>query len=250
MITNKNGWPLLLHPGYAFPHADYTMQLREVCHTLLYPELINSNYSLTDEEIIEGARKKIFNFDYSFYTEEDENNPDIKVPITRKELETRIIEHFYMDEIGQETYAYWHHELKNWMVVNMPRFFSLFKTIPFQDQENPTWNTDAYEETNTKQNQSSKAEGQDKVIGLSSDTPQGRLDLENTNYVNGINETLTIPGTTNTSEAGGNTTLHRYGNIGVQTLADVLEGSRNAIITVENQLFSEMEDYGLFMLLF
>ena len=250
MITNKNGWPLLLQPGYAFPHADYTMQLREVCHTLAYPELINSNYTMTDDEIIEIARKKLFDFDYPFYTKEDEENPDIKVVITRAELERRIINHFYMDEIGQETYAYFHHELKNWFQVNMGRYYSLFKTIPFQDQDNPTWNTEVFEEVNTTQNQSSKAEGKDKVIGLSSDTPQGRLDLENTNYVNGINETLTIPGTTNTSEAGGNTSTHRYGNIGVQTMAEVLQGSRDAIITIENQLFSELEDYGLFMLIF
>ena len=32
--------------------------------------------------------------------------------VSKKDLETGILNNFFFDEIGQETYAYWHRELK------------------------------------------------------------------------------------------------------------------------------------------
>lgn len=220
------------------------MMLSKVCDALTNVERLQSNYELSRDEIIEIARKKIFDFDYEFYSDTDEEEEK------KKALETGIIHHFFFDEIGQETYEYWHFELRHWMIVNMPRYYSLFKTIPFQDQENPTWNTSYDEEYTRGTTGKSKASGKDKATNLTSTTPQGRIDLESTGYVDSIAQSISEPNSQTDSEGTETYKFHRSGNIGVQTLAQVLQGSRDAIITIETSLYYEMMDYGLFYQLF
>lgn len=220
------------------------MMLSKVCDGLTNVERLQSNYELSRDEIIEIARKKIFDFDYEFFNDTDEEEEK------KKALETGIIHHFFFDEIGQETYEYWHFELRHWMIVNMPRYYSLFKTIPFQDQENPTWNTSYDEEYTRGTTGRSKASGKDKATNLTSATPQGRIDLESTGYVDSIAQSISEPNSQTDSEGTETYKFHRAGNIGVQTLAQVLQGSRDAIITIETSLYYEMMDYGLFYQLF
>lgn len=224
--------------------SKYTMMLSKVCDGLTNMERLQSNYELSRDEIIEIARKKIFDFDYEFYSDTDEEEEK------KKALETGIIHHFFFDEIGQETYEYWHFELRHWMIVNMPRYYSLFKTIPFQDQENPTWNTSYDEEYTRGTTGRSKASGKDKATNLTSATPQGRVDLESTGYVDSIAQSISEPNSQTDSEGTETYKFHRAGNIGVQTLAEVLQGSRDAIITLETSLYDEMMGYGLFYQLF
>lgn len=224
--------------------SKYTMLLSKVCDVLTNVERLQSNYELSRDEIIEIARKKIFDFDYEFYSDTDEEEEK------KKALETGIIHHFFFDEIGQETYEYWHFELRHWMIVNMPRYYSLFKTIPFQDQENPTWNTNYDEEYTRGTTGRSKASGKDKATNLTSATPQGRIDLESTGYVDSIAQSISEPNSQTDSEGTETYKFHRSGNIGIQTLARVLQGSRDAIITIETSLYYEMMDYGLFYQLF
>lgn len=224
--------------------SKYTMMLSKVCDGLTNMERLQSNYELTRDEIIEIARKKIFDFDYEFYNDTDEMEE------RKKALETGIIHHFFFDEIGQETYEYWHFELRHWMIVNMPRYYSLFKTIPFQDQENPTWNTSYDEEYTRGTTGRSKASGKDKATNLTSATPQGRVDLESTGYVDSIAQSISEPNSQTDSEGTETYKFHRAGNIGVQTLAQVLQGSRDAIITLETSLYYEMMADGLFYQLF
>lgn len=224
--------------------SKYTMMLSKVCDGLTNVERLQSNYELSRDEIIEIARKKIFDFDYKFYSDTDEEEEK------KKALETGIIHHFFFDEIGQETYEYWHFELRHWMIINMPRYYSLFKTIPFQDQENPTWNTEYNEEYERETTGKSKASGKDKATNLTSATPQGRIDLESTGYVDSIAQSISEPNSQTDSEGAETYKFHRSGNIGVQTLAEVLQGSRDAIITLETSLYDEMMAYGLFYQLF
>lgn len=224
--------------------SKYTMMLSQVCDGLTNVERLQSDYKLSRDEIIEIARKKIFDFDYEFFNDTDEMGEK------KKALETGIIHHFFFDEIGQETYEYWKFELRHWMMINMPRYYSLFKTLPFQDQENPTWNTSYDEEYMRGTTGRSKSSGKDKATNLTSATPQGRVDLESTGYVDSIAQSISEPNSQTDSEGTETYKFHRAGNIGVQTLAEVLQGSRDAIITLETSLYDEMMDYGLFYQLF
>lgn len=220
--------------------AHYTETICGVCHNLAFGELIDSGYTLTDAEVLEIARKKIFDFKYEFYEEEEK----------RKSLETGILKHFWFDEIGQETFAYWKFELQHWFEVNMDRYFTLFKTIPFQDQDDPTANTN-YTETYTRDSRgNTQASGEDTSIALQSVTPEGRIDIETNDYVNNIAKTITKPKSANDTTGHEEYSFKRKGNIGIQTLAEVLQGSRRAVITIENELYTELQEYGLFFNIF
>lgn len=220
--------------------AENTETICGVCHNLAMMELIDGEYEQTDLQVLEIARKKIFDFDYKFYDDEEK----------RKALETGILKHFWFDEIGQETYAYWHWELQHWFEINMDRYYTLFKTIPFQDQEDPTANTH-YTENYTRDSVGhTKSNGEDTSIALQSVTPEGRIDIETNDYVNNIAKTITKPTSGNDSDGHEEYKFTRHGNIGIQTLAEVLQGSRLAVITLENQLYDELQEYGLFFNVF
>ena len=71
--------------------AENTETICGVCHNLAFTELIDAQYELSDMEVLEIARKKIFDFNYPFYDDLEK----------RKALETGILKHFWFDEIGQ-----------------------------------------------------------------------------------------------------------------------------------------------------
>jgi hypothetical protein len=220
--------------------AQYTETIQGVCHNLALNELIDSQYKLSDMEVLEIARKKIFDFNYPFYDE----------PERRKALETGILKHFWFDEIGQETYAYWKFELQHWFEINMDRYYTLFKTIPFQDQDDPTANTN-YTETYTRDSTGKTQEsGEDTSIALNSVTPEGRIDINTNDYVNNIAKTISKPNSANDTTGHEEYIFKRKGNIGIQTLAEVLQGSRRAVITIESELYVELQEYGLFFNIF
>ena len=220
--------------------AQYTETIQGVCHNLALNDLIDSQYKLSDMEVLEIARKKIFDFSYPFYDDLEK----------RKALETGILKHFWFDEIGQETYAYWKFELQHWFEINMDRYYTLFKTIPFQDQDDPTANTN-YTETYTRDSTGkTQASGEDTSIALNSVTPEGRVDIETNDYVNNIAKTISKPNSENDTTGHEEYNFKRKGNIGIQTLAEVLQGSRRAVITLESDLYSELQEYGLFFNIF
>lgn len=220
--------------------AQYTETIQGVCHNLTLNELIDSQYKLSDAEVLEIARKKIFDFSYPFYDDVEK----------RKAFETGILKHFWFNEIGQETYAYWKFELQHWFEVNMDRYYTLFKTIPFQDQDDPTANTN-YTETYTRDSTgNTRASGEDTSIALNSVTPEGRVDIDTNDYVNNISKTISKPNSANDTTGHEEYSFTRKGNIGIQTLAEVLQGSRRAVITIESELYAELQEYGLFFNIF
>lgn len=235
--------------------ARYTMELSQIVNSFTY-----GDWSLNTDKRIAKALPFIFDFDYPIF---DENY--------RLTLETRFIQHFYFREIGQETYARWKFQLQEYMQRRMPYWNKMFKTLPFEDIDNPTWNTDVYEEYTKKTENSAtskaNAEATSKSTGVTDgtanhikeDTPMGRLSASD-NYASEIDTDTNKVNTTGTgtqtstdssqADSDGLETYdyHRYGNIGVQTLAEVLQGTRKAYITVEDLMFQEMDE--LFMQLY
>lgn len=241
MMNNFDDFKLKKLPNYlmnlqAPVLAENTETICGVCHNLAMWEIMDKEYDISDEEVLEIARKKIFDFSYEFYDDEEK----------RKALESGILKHFWFDEIGQETYQYWKWELRHWFEVNMNRYYTLFKTIPFQDQADPTANTHYTENYTRKTEGSVQSKGEDTSIALQSITPEGRVDINTNDYVNNIAKTISTPKSGNDSTGTETFEFLRHGNIGVQTLAEVLQGSRLAVITLETQLYDELQEYGLF----
>lgn len=92
--------------------AMYTMELRVIIeHYSQY----DSNLSL--DEKIEIGRKKLFDFEYPFFSEN-----------YRPQFERNIINEFYMREIGYETEGLFKMRLRHWLNVNMPYYNKLFES--------------------------------------------------------------------------------------------------------------------------
>lgn len=92
--------------------SKYTTELRFICESLV------PNYEIKSiNEIIEEARQKIFDFDYPIIDES-----------YKKILETKIIKHFYIREIGLETYGLWKLRLDSKMNEIMPFYNKLYES--------------------------------------------------------------------------------------------------------------------------
>ena len=107
--------------------AVFTTQLRSICEFLADE---TESKPLGDvNAIIEKARVKIFDFNYDLY---DETYKPV--------LERKILRHFYMQEIGLETYGLWKFHLENKLNEILPYYNELYKTLLFE--YNPIYDID------------------------------------------------------------------------------------------------------------
>lgn len=177
--------------------SEYTVQLRYICQSLA-----GSN-SISTSSIIEYAREKIFDFDYEIF--------DVNY---RKILETKILRHYFLYEIGLETYELWKFQLENKFNEIMPYYNQLYITqlnkfdyfnntnltttsnrkIKENDindsTENGTNNTSNTENSKSVQNNSGSSTSKSNGTNESStkrgysDTPQGYMtNVEDANYL-------------------------------------------------------------------
>ena len=107
--------------------AVFTTQLRSICEFLA--DETESKPLGNVNDIIEKARVKIFDFDYDLYD-------DTYKPV----LERKILRHFYMQEIGLETYGLWKFHLENKLNEILPYYNELYKTLLFE--YNPIYDID------------------------------------------------------------------------------------------------------------
>lgn len=108
--------------------SKYTSQLRYICEAKsgFTPEEIAEK---SIDEIIAAARDAIFDFDFPIHSE-----------TFRPTFENEILFHFYMNEIGMETYGLWHYYLMRKLREIMPYYAQLYASAelefnPFHDVE-------------------------------------------------------------------------------------------------------------------
>lgn len=94
--------------------AQYTTTIRTICESL-FPKNEMSGYNSIDE-IINKVHSQIFDFDYEFYEPEHKSN-----------FEKKFLLHFYMREIGLETYGYWKLRLRDKFLTLMPYIKKLYE---------------------------------------------------------------------------------------------------------------------------
>lgn len=130
--------------------SKYSIRLCDVC-TMLYnekdyylnvafkdmslPELNNPFDTPDVDTIISKVRTKIFNFTYPL----PNNSEDKKV-----ELETKIIKHYFMREIGFDSWGRFKLALNERLNMMMPYFNDLYKSIELQG-DNPLSNNEITE---------------------------------------------------------------------------------------------------------
>lgn len=207
-----------------------------------------SQYTVTVKQMVEN-NIDIFNFNYPIF---DDNH--------KQTLEQKIIRHYYFHEIGVETVGRFLFHLETRMNEIMPYFNKLYgvATLEYDTLTNydltETTTREIVGESNSTGNDSrnvsgSKTDNSTSVVddtskhkNIFSDTPNGRLNLDdnfatsitqNDNLSN-VSTTSKIDGVTSQNETfssntvGGHTqnettTLTRKGNIGVMSAQDLIE---------------------------
>lgn len=116
--------------------SSYTTELRNICQYL-----VGNKEDERAEVVISAAAPLIFDFSYPFYDESK-----------RTEFQENFVRHFYMREIGQETYGLWKHQLIDWMKLEMPYYNQLFKSaqIEFNPIEDVNYTRDVTERGTSK----------------------------------------------------------------------------------------------------
>jgi len=106
--------------------SDFTTQLRFICESYAG---VDQSHPQTIDDIIANSRGKLFDFSYPIFDE-----------AYKPELETKIINHFYTQEIGQETVGLFKQRLKTKMREIMPYYNQLYmserlKFDPFKNAD-------------------------------------------------------------------------------------------------------------------
>lgn len=198
--------------------------------------------TMTLGEIIEN-NINIFDFDYPFYNEE-----------RRKQFEQHFIEHFYFDEIGQETVARFKHRLKIKLNLIMPYWNKIFLADELEQRILDNYDvTETYEKEvidNTTQTSNGivSSTNENTSKNLESDTPVTKTDLDNIDYfsnitkdiVNGKNDT-TSNNTNNVQNTNKeNWTRKIQGNYGVQTDANAIVQYWESLRMIELEIFNQL----------
>jgi len=191
-----------------------------------------NKYTITLGEIVEN-NVEIFDFDYPFYNEE-----------RRNQFEQHFIEHFYFDEIGQETVARFKQRLKIKLNLIMPYWNKIFLADELEQRILDNYDvTETYSrsvENNTSVNSNSTNKN------LASDTPVTRTDLNSNNdYYSSIIKDIGEGSSQAEGESIENWSRRMTGNIGVQTDADAIIKYWRSLRQIELEIFNQCSD--LFM---
>lgn len=187
--------------------------------------------TLTLGEIIEND-VNIFDFDYPFYSE-----------TYRKTFEQHFIDHFYFDEIGQETVGRFKQRLKIKFNLIMPYWNKIFLADALEQRildnydVTETYTRDIINNTNATNENVNK--------NLSSDTPTTKVDFEQVDFFTSIVKDIGNNTSNVTGDSKENWTRTMQGNIGVQTDADAIIKYWQSLRQIEIEIFNQCDD--LFM---
>lgn len=213
-----------------------------------------SKYTITFQELVEGGyytEEEIKNTFKSYNLEDYLTADEIDVINQRgtwnkEKLANKIYNHYYMEEIGFETYARFDLEAKELMEELMEKYLPM--VYSYSIKYDPLVNVDFVEsfERQFANQDSATADG----LVLNSDTPQGRVtknDILAGNYASSTsgNETSS----TGNSEGSENYTKRTKGNSGISATAQaLLKQYRDNIRAIDKDIIKDLNI--LFMSLF
>lgn len=170
-------------------------------------------------------------------------DPEDKYPIWkeehREELEKKIIDHYYMRQIGFETFGRFKHELNTRMREIMPYYVEMYRTTLFN--YNPIENYNMVEEFTEDGTNSGKSKGA--TLEKYNDTPMTEIE----NLKDHLDHHISSA-TQNDSEAsseGSHSTLNkgkRQGNIGTTTTQSLIKQEREIILNLDVMIIEELKD--------
>lgn len=236
----------------------YTLRLSDVCEILynekdyylnvpyedmVLPDLPNPFNTPDIDTILEKVRPKIFDFTYPLPNGSEEK---------KKELEIKILKHYYTREIGFDSWGRFKLALNEKLNLIMPYFNDLYKSIELQG-DNPLSNNEIKEVKKTTN--TSNSSGTNNVTNNSNgksvfeDTPTSKLG--NTDYATTItsNNVDTTSNGTSTGEASGSEAMERtITGLSNYSKQDMIARYRENIINVDEAIVNEL--YDIFLLIY
>ena len=227
--------------------ARYTVQLRKVIESCGEDEVLKwfQDYDLTNYLTFEEIK---------VITDKGTWSP--------ARLARKIIDHYYMDEIGSETVALFKHRVKVAMQEIMEEKLPLIYSASLQ--YNPLTNvnyTETYTGENTTANTTSSnstATSDSSGLTVNSDTPQGQINKQsilNGTYASSTsaNEIEDSAHTTSSGSSNGSGTQvytkHFEGNQGISaTYQKMIEQYRDNIRMIDREIIEDLRD--LFMVIY
>lgn len=225
-----------------------------------------SKYTTTFRSLIDGGfvtREEIENIFKSYNMSDYLTQDEIDVINTRgtwtpQKLAKKIVDHYYLKDLGFETYAMFKHyamiEMEEIMESKLPLIYS--SAIKYD----PLVNVDFTEEfTRTVEGtglSSGTSSGTGNGLVINSDTPQGQInkaDIFDGNYASSTSANETETSSNSSSESSStneeNYTKKTKGNSGVSATAQkMVEQYRDNIRAIDYEIIKELND--LFMGLF
>ena len=215
--------------------SKYTMELRE----LFTP--IKFNPPLFSREDVEGWFKDYELTDY-LTPEQIEVITDAGI-WNKDKLAKKIINHYYMREIGQETIGLFEHYAK----VTMDEIMEEYLPIIYSSSINydPLVNVDYTETFSRTANIDSEGNSNSSGLGVMSDTPQGQISKEailGGSYASSTSANENEVTSSSGSETTEDYTKHMKGNSGVSATAQkMIEQYRDNIRAIDKEIIEKLE---------
>ena len=215
--------------------SKYTMELRE----LFTP--IKFNPPLYTKEQVEGWFK---DYELTDYLTSDQIDIIEEAGIWNKDkLASKIVNHYFMREIGQETIALFRHYAKVTMDELMEEYLPLIYTTAIQ--YDPLVNVDYTETFSRTANVESEGSSNSSGLGVLSDTPQGQISKSAIlagSYASSTNANENEVSSSSGSDTTEDYTKHMKGNSGVSATAQkMIEQYRNNIRAIDKEIIEKLE---------
>lgn len=234
--------------------SKYTMELRKLFEPITYKD------TLFTRSEVEGFFK---DYELSDYLTQEQINVINNAGIWSKDrLAKKIVDHYYMREIGFETIGLFIHYAKITMEEIMEEYLPLIysSSIQYDPLVNvdftETFNRDTKTDNNGNSQSTSSSNGT--ALGINSDTPQGQIsksDILNGTYATSTSASENENSVSNNSDTSTNTnSLENYtkkvkGNSGVSATAQkMVQQYRDNIRAIDREIIEKLNI--LFMGLF
>ena len=213
----------------------YTMELREIFTTAKF------NPPLYTKAQVEGWFK---DYQLSDYLTNEQISTITEAGIwTKDKLAEKIVNHYFMREIGQETIALFKHYAKVTMDELMEEYLPLIysASIEYDPLINVNYSEQFYRSASVDSTGSSNSSG----LGVLSDTPQGQISktaILQGAYASSTNANENAVSSTSGSDTSENYTKTIRGNSGVSaTSQKMIEQYRNNIRAIDKEIIEKLE---------
>ena len=215
--------------------SKYTMELREIFTPIKF------NPPLYSKEQVESWFK---DYELSDFLTEEQIEVITEAGIWSKDkLASKIVNHYFMREIGQETIGLFKHYAKVTMTEIMEEYLPLIYSSSIQ--YDPLVNVDYTETFSRTANIDSTGSSSSSGLGVMSDTPQGQI--SKSAILAGSYASSTSANENEVSSTSGSDTTEDYtkrlkGNSGVSATAQkMIEQYRNNIRAIDREIIEKLE---------